>query len=265
MLVSTKIDELKVVLLAGGQGTRIREETENRPKPMIELGGFPILWHMMSNFNYFGIKKFIICAGYKSEVIVDYFSNFNLRNSDFKIDFSTGETTIYPKNKSVDWEVTVVHTGDSNIGTGGRIFRTKDYLEGKTFICTYGDGLSDIDIKNLVTSHELSGKAATVSVTNPTNRYGVIELDGNSVRTFKEKPKVDSWINSGFFVFNKDIWDYLDDTCTLENEPLQKLTNAKQLNAYKHHGFWQGIDTYRDFELIQNLWNKDLAPWKNWD
>jgi glucose-1-phosphate cytidylyltransferase len=255
----------QVVLLAGGLGTRIREETSNRPKPMIEIGGHPILWHLMKNFSSFGIRRFVICAGYRSDVIVDYFTNFLVRSHDFTLDLRDEKNfKLHLQDERESWEITVVHTGGSEIGTGGRLNRAQKYIDNYPFICTYGDGLSDVNVEELISIHKESQTIGTITVTNPTNRFGVVELEANKIRTFREKPKVDGWINSGYFVFNEGIWDYLDDSGMLEDSPLQELAVSRQLSAFKHNGFWQAMDTYRELQLLENLWSEGHAPWKNW-
>lgn len=260
------MDDFQVVLLAGGLGTRIREETNNRPKPMIEIGGRPIIWHLMKHFSTYGIRRFVICAGYKSEVVVDYFSNYELRQNDFTVQLGkSGDTKIHHDEEPIDWEVTIVHTGGPEVGTGGRLKRAQRYVDSDNFICTYGDGLSDINVDSLIQAHQNSEKIATVTVVNPTSRYGVVQVEqDNTVGTFREKPTAEGWVNGGFFVFKKEFFDYLDETITLEAEPMQNLASAKELNAFKHTGFWQSMDTFREYELLEKLWASNNAPWKNW-
>jgi|688.fasta_scaffold17755_8 glucose-1-phosphate cytidylyltransferase len=254
----------QAILLAGGLGTRIREETENRPKPMIEVGGKPILWHLMNHLSGHGIKRFIICTGYRAEVVADYFANYRIRSNDFTVDLSGhNEIRIHTNNDEVDWEVTVAYTGDSEVGTGGRLNRIQKYVDTYPFLCTYGDGLSDIDIKKLFQFHSERKELATMTTINPTNRFGVVELNGDNVLSFREKPKVEGWINGGYFLFEKEIWNYLDDFCTLEQEPMQSLAQKGKLNAYKHLGFWQSMDTYREYELLSKMWTEGVAPWKH--
>lgn len=263
--MSNVSQDYQAVLLAGGLGTRIREETSNRPKPMIEIGNKPILWHLMKNLSSSGIRRFIVCSGYKSEVISDYFANYLVRNRDFTVRLSNeNQLIIHSDLDVVDWEVTVVYTGNETVGTGGRIHRIKRYLDTFPFLCTYGDGLSDIQIPELFNFHRSHEKTATLTAINPTNRYGVLEIQGNRVQTFKEKPRVEGWINGGFFLFENQIFDYLDDYCTLENEPLQTLASEHNLYAYKHEGFWQSMDNFREYEILSGLWNSNNAPWKNW-
>jgi len=261
-----KVDDVQVVLLAGGLGTRIREETANKPKPMIEIGGYPILWHMMKNFSSFGLRRFVICTGYKSEVIVDYFSNYKLRNYDFTLNLGKeSKINIHDQKLDEEWEIVVSHTGGPEVGTGGRIKRVEKYIDSDRFICTYGDGLSNIDIKSLLKHHISHQQIATVSVINPTNRFGVVQVTtDNQVTSFKEKPASEGWVNAGFFVFTREVFEFLEPTITLESEPLQKLASLQQLNAYRHTGFWQAMDTFREYEQLENLWKTGKAPWKNW-
>lgn len=258
--------KIQAVLLAGGLGTRIREETTNRPKPMIEIGGKPILWHLMKSLSAQGINRFVICAGYKAEVIADYFANYLVRNNDFTVKLNgESEILIHSQSEELNWEVTVAYTGESEVGTGGRVNRIKKYIDTYPFLCTYGDGLSDVNIRALTEFHDSHGQVCTLTTINPTNRFGVVELVGNRVGSFREKPKVDGWINGGFFLFEKEIWDYLDDFCTLEAEPLQKLSRQKRVFAFQHIGFWQAMDTYREYEMLTELWQQGNAPWKVWE
>jgi len=256
---------IQAVLLAGGLGTRIREETSNRPKPMIEIGGKPILWHLMKSLSTQGINRFIICAGYKAEVVSDYFANFLLKNYDFTVMLDKdSKIKIHSQTADLNWEVTVAHTGESDVGTGGRVNRIKKYIDTFPFLCTYGDGLSDIDIPALTKFHDSHGQVCTITTINPTNRFGVVEIEGDRVTSFREKPKVDGWINGGFFLFEQQIWDYLNDFCTLEEEPLQKMSLESKVYAYRHTGFWKAMDTYREYEILSDLWAQGKAPWKNW-
>jgi glucose-1-phosphate cytidylyltransferase len=252
----------QAILLAGGLGTRIREETENRPKPMIEIGGKPILWHLMKHLSGQGINRFIICTGYRAEVVADYFVNYRIKSNDFTVNLSgRNEIQIHSNNDEVNWEVTVAYTGGPEVGTGGRIHRVQKYIDTYPFLCTYGDGLADINIDNLFDCHSRSNKICTMTTINPTNRFGVVEIADEKVVSFREKPKVDGWINGGFFLFEKEIWDFLDNLCTLELEPLQTLAHQRELAAYKHLGFWQSMDTYREYELLSKLWAQGNAPW----
>lgn len=257
---------MKCVILAGGQGTRMREETEIRPKPMISIGTHPILWHIMKNFSHFGVKEFIVCAGYKGEMIKDYFRNFLSYNSDFTITIEEEPKIQYHERlEEFGWRVTVSDTGQLT-PTGGRLFRIRDFLAGETdFICTYGDGLANVDVSQLIRFHRSHGKIATVTAVRPISRFGVMDVQPSGVvQSFREKPQADGWINVGFFVFNTKVFEYLHDDTTLETEPLATLAGAGELMAFKHEGFWQPMDTYREFRLFNDLWDKGDAPWKVW-
>ncbi len=256
---------MKVVILAGGLGTRLREETEFKPKPMVEVGGHPILWHIMKNFAQFGHTEFIIATGYKSEVIRDYFLNYKTRNNDFSISLGKSDSlTIYGQDEH-DWKVTIADTGLNTL-TGGRVVGAAKYLDkSENFLLTYGDGLADVDLDKLVKHHENSKKLVTMTVVQPLSRFGVVDLDGNDhVVSFREKPQVDDWINVGFFVMSPKALGYIDPSKPLEQEPLSKLAKDKQLNAFRHSGFWQPMDTYREAQLLNELWDSGKAPWRTW-
>lgn len=257
---------MQTVILAGGLGTRISEESHLKPKPMIEIGGKPILWHIMKYYSSFGINDFIICAGYKQEVIKEYFANYSLFNSDVTFDFSSsGETTVH-SNVSEPWKVTVVDTGLNTL-TGGRIKRIRPYLSSGAFCMTYGDGVADVNLRELIEFHKRSGKKATLTAVQPEGRFGVIDIKSNgSVPLFREKSKEDSgWINGGFMVLDPSVLDYISgDTISFEREPLEKLAAEGQLNAYRHPGFWQCMDTMRDKEKLEAMWATGKAPWKVW-
>lgn len=259
---------MKVVLLAGGFGTRISEESQNKPKPMIEIGGMPILWHIMKQYSHYGYNDFVICCGYKAYVIKEYFANYFLHHSDVTFDFSTGKNEITIHNHEAEpWRVTLVDTGLHTM-TGGRVRRIRKYLGDETFMLTYGDGVSDVDISALVHSHKASGKMATLTAYQPNNRFGVLDIDqNNSVRDFREKTKADGdWINAGFMVLEPDIIDFIEgDETVFERYPLEQAARLGQLNAYKHTGFWQCMDTLRDKLLLEKLWDADEAPWKVWE
>ena len=257
---------MKIVILAGGYGTRISEETHLRPKPMIEIGDKPLLWHIMRIFSFYGYNEFIICLGYKANVIKEYFAHYYLYGSDITIDygqFSTNEITVH--NQYLDpWKVTLVDTG-LNTMTGGRIKRIQPYIENSTFMLTYGDGLADIDISALLQFHRSHGKQATITGVQPSGRFGILELDEQqAVQGFQEKPQGDgSWINGGFFVLEPIVFDYLqDDTTVWEKEPLEAIVASAQLMAYKHNGFWHPMDTLRDKNYLEELWRSGKAPWK---
>lgn len=256
---------MKVVILAGGLGTRLAEETGTRPKPMVEIGGKPILWHIMKLYSAFGLNDFIICLGYKGYMIKEYFSNYSLHNSNVTIDIPNGKIQTH-QNSSEPWRITLVDTGDSSM-TGGRLKRIDPYLEeDDTFCATYGDGVSNVDISKLVAFHHGHGKLATLTAVHPPRRFGVLHLDQDAVTSFEEKPKAEGgWINGGFFVMSRKVMDYLDgDDTILEREPLRRLTNERQLRAYQHPDFWQPMDTIRDKQLLEELWSLGDAPWKRW-
>lgn len=257
---------MKAVLLAGGLGTRMREETEFRPKPMVEVGGRPVLWHIMKILSQQGINDFIICAGYKSEYIKNYFYNYGAANLDFSVTLGDRSSIVYHgSHDEFEWKVTVADTGGETM-TGGRIARVKDYVGDETFLCTYGDGIANVDIAALVELHNQSGKIATMTTTQPTSRFGVVDIaEDNSVVKFREKPKVEDWINIGYFIFNNQIFSYLDgDSCVLEQEPLHRLADESQISAFKHSGFWEPMDTYRESVMLNELWASGNAPWKTW-
>jgi glucose-1-phosphate cytidylyltransferase len=255
---------MKVVILAGGLGTRMQDDTAVRPKPMVEIGGYPILWHIMHVYSSFGFKEFVIALGYKGEVIKDYFLNYKVRRNDFSIDLATGDLTLYDGNCE-DWKVHVIDTG-ANTQTGGRIKRLKKYLENETFMLTYGDGVADINLNALLEYHRAHSQLATVSAVRPPSRFGDIVFDGDQVTSFHEKPQVgEGWINGGFFVLEPEIFDYIEgDHIGWENEPLHNLARDGQLAAYRHNGFWQCMDTIREKQLLESLWNAGKAPWKVW-
>jgi glucose-1-phosphate cytidylyltransferase len=256
---------MKVVILAGGLGTRLREETEFRPKPMVPIAGKPILWHLMSSYSAYGFNDFVICTGYRGEVIREYFSNFENLNLDFTINLgNASKIQRHGDLRESNWTVTVADTGPLTM-TGGRIYNIKKYVEGSTFMCTYGDGLSDIDISKLLAFHKSHGKIATISATKPVSRFGSLSLrDDGSVESFKEKPQTDEFVNAGFFVFEPEIFNYLDENCILEQEPLNQLACDSQLMAFKHEGFWQPMDTYRETLMLNEMWESGDAPWKIW-
>lgn len=257
---------MKVVLLAGGFGTRISEESHLKPKPMVEIDGKPILWHIMKYYSSFGYNDFVICCGYKGYVIKEYFADYYLHTSDVTFDFSDNNKMIIHNNVSEPWKVTLVDTG-LNTMTGGRLKRVAKYIGDEDFMLTYGDGVADIDLNKLVECHNNSGRIATLTAIQPEARFGVLKLDDeNAITKFAEKRKEDGgWINGGFFVFNPKIFNYLDgDTTVLERDPLEKLAKEHQLQAYKHSGFWQCMDTIRDKNYLEDLISKGIAPWVKW-
>lgn len=256
---------MKAVILAGGFGTRISEETTDRPKPMIEIGGKPILWHIMKVYSSHGINEFIICCGYKGYVIKEYFANYFLHMSDVTFDLSDNEIFVHDK-RAESWKVTLVDTGENSM-TGGRIRRVKDYVENDPCFClTYGDGVADVDITSLIAFHRSHGKHATLTSTFPPGRFGALEIQDESVTRFQEKPKGDGgMINGGFFVLNPGIFNFLKgDNCVWENDPLANLAQSGELMAFRHYGFWQPMDTLRDKVYLEKLWATKKAPWKTW-
>lgn len=257
------ISGLPLVVLAGGLGTRLRESTEFKPKPMVEIGNKPILWHIMKTYSLYNVNDFIICAGYKSDQIKQYFLNYKELNYDFSINTISRDTKFFSSSIE-NWNVTVADTGDAT-NTGGRIFKVRDYIDQDTFLCTYGDGIADIDIKKLIDFHKSHKKLATVTVVKQPSRFGVVELTENSsVKLFKEKPLLEGWVSAGFFVFEKKFLEYLQIDSVLEKEPLNRLAEENQLMAYKHEGFWQSMDTYREQLLLNELIQNNQAPWVKW-
>ena len=254
---------MKTIILAGGFGTRLSEYTKLIPKPMVEIGGKPILWHIMNHYAHYGFKDFVIALGYKGEVIKDYFLQYYAQNNDFTIDLSTGKVK-YIQEHVTDWRVTLVDTGGASM-TGGRILRLKDVIGEEDFMVTYGDAVSDVNIGKLVEKYRQSGKLAMVTAVPPTARFGEIQLDEDDfVRSFKEKPQVNQgWINGGFFVLSPRVFDYIDnDLTTFEREPLERLAAEGQLKTYRHEGFWQCMDTVRDRDMLNEMWNRGEAPWR---
>lgn len=259
---------MKAVLLAGGLGTRIAEETSVRPKPMVEIGGRPILWHIMKIYAAHGIDDFIVCCGYKGYMIKEYFASYYLRSSDVTFDLRTNQMTVHA-HTTEPWRVTLVDTGDSTM-TGGRLLRVREHVGDETFCCTYGDGVSNVDIGRLVEQHRRSGVLATMTAVQPEGRFGVVTIgaNGESVDGFKEKPRGDDggWINGGFFVFEPGALDYIEgDQTALENGPLRRLATDGKLGAFRHSGFWHPMDTLRDKEVLEQLWRSGKAPWKVWE
>ena len=256
---------MKVVILAGGLGTRLMEETVSRPKPMVEIGGRPILWHIMKYYGSFGFSDFVICLGYRGYMIKEYFANYFVHNSDVTIDLSENRVEVHNKS-SEPWRVTLVDTGDASM-TGGRLKRIRPFVaEDEAFCCTYGDGLSDIDLRALRDFHRTHGGLATVTAVQPPGRYGALEMDGTAVRQFREKPVGDGgWINGGFFVLSPKVLDYVTgDDIHFEREPLESLAAEGQLHAFEHGGFWQAMDTLRDRTQLEALWSSGTAPWHTW-
>jgi len=255
---------MKAVILAGGLGTRISEETHLKPKPMIEIGGKPILWHIMKSYSAHGITDFIICLGYKGYLIKEYFANYYLHQSDVTFDMRDNSMQVH-QNTSEPWKVTLVDTGENTM-TGGRLKRVASYLGDDDFCFTYGDGVSDVDIGSLIEFHRKQNSYATVTAVQPPGRFGSLDVSGNKIIAFEEKPQGDgSWVNGGFFVLSPKVIDYiLNDATVWEAEPLQRLAADGQLAAYHHSGFWQPMDTLRDKHLLENHWENGSAPWKKW-
>ena len=251
---------MKVIILAGGFGTRLSEYTDTIPKPMAKIGDKPILWHIMKIFEHHALNDFVLALGYKNEIIKEYFSKYSLLNSDFSIDLKSGNMEMH-QVQSEDWNVTLVDTGLDTM-TGGRIKRLKDFVGNQTFMVTYGDGVGNIDIKNLIKFHKSHKKLATVTAVRPQARFGELEIVDDCVKSFKEKPQLDQgWINGGFFVLEPEVFDLIsDDSVMFERQPLEELSTEENLMAYKHHGFWKCMDTKRDLEILNDLWNTN-PPW----
>lgn len=254
---------MKVVLLAGGFGTRISEESHLKPKPMIEIGDMPILWHIMKQYSHFGYDEFIICAGYKQTVIKEWFANYFIHTSDITFDFARGNDVIVHNKHSEPWKVTVVDTGLHTM-TGGRLKRIREHIGDETFFMTYGDGVSNVDIPATLDFHKQNGKLATITAIQPEGRFGYIDLDNEKVNSFREKSERDTgWINAGFMVLEPQVLDYIkDDTIMFEREPMERIAADNQMVCYRHTGFWQCMDTLRDKEKLESLWATGSAPWK---
>lgn len=254
---------MKALILAGGHGTRMREETEFRPKPMVEIGGRPILWHVMKHLSCYGVNEFVVAVGYKGDMVKDYFLNYDTRNNDFTLRLgSESSLEIHGQHDEGAWSVTVVDTGQETL-TGGRILRSAKYLEGAPFLVTYGDGVSDVDVSLLVNHHRSSGKLATVTVTQPPSRFGVAELDDQGVRRFQEKPRLDGWVNIGYFVLEPKALGFVDEG-PLEHQAVNSLAAQRELGAYRHNGFWQPMDTHKEAMLLNDLWDSGSPPWRVW-
>jgi glucose-1-phosphate cytidylyltransferase len=256
---------MQVIILAGGRGTRLAEETTIRPKPMVEIGGKPILWHIMNIYAHHGCKDFLVACGYKGEIIKEYFHNYFIHNSDYLINLRDSSIKIVSSSR-IDWRIGVIDTGLETM-TGGRILSLKRLIGGETFMVTYGDSLGDVDIRSLLAFHRSHGKLATVTAVRPPARFGELVLDGDKVEQFREKPQTgEGWINGGFFVFEPGVFDYLvDEQTVLEREPLERLAADGQLMVFRHTGFWQPMDTLREKLYLESLWNEGGAPWKVWE
>ncbi len=256
---------MKVVILAGGLGTRLSEETTVRPKPMVEIGGMPILWHIMKIYSHYGFNEFIVCLGYKGYMIKEYFANYCLHKSDVTIDIQKNRIETH-ENSSEPWKVSLIDTGDNTM-TGGRVKRIRKYIENERFMLTYGDGVSNVDIKKVIRFHEKSGTIGTLTAARPARRFGVLEIEKDRVTTFLEKPPGEGgYINGGFSVFEPELFDYLENDATvLEQSPLETLAKKGQLSAFRHDGFWYPMDTLRDKNYLEEEWATGKAPWKVWD
>lgn len=258
---------MKVMILCGGQGTRLREETEFRPKPLVEVGGRPILWHIMKLYAHHGLNEFVLCLGYRGNMIKEHFLNYEAMNNDFTVSLGSKHGIEYHDvHDEAGFRVTLANTGLESM-TGARIKRAMKHIDSDTFMVTYGDGLSDVDIKALLEFHRAHGRLATVTTVSPVSRYGVLELDGSgTVSGFNEKPQIDGWVNVGFFVFDRRVGEYLatDENCVLEQEPLGRLAREGQLMAYRHDGFFYAMDTYRELKTLNELWDRGESPWKVW-
>ena len=258
---------MKVIILCGGKGTRLREETEFRPKPMVEIGGRPIIWHIMKIYAFYGFTDFILCIGYKGEMIKEYFLNYEAMNNDFTIKLGRRNQIEFHSNHSEkNWSITIADTGEEAM-TGARIKRVEKYIDSDEFMLTYGDGLANVNIKKLIEFHHAQGKTGTVTGVRPSSRFGEIIYENDQVIKFSEKPySSDGYISGGFFVFKRNFLNYLslDDNCILEKEPLEKLSKERDLSMYIHSGFWHCMDTYRDYLFLKELWQKNKAPWKIW-
>lgn len=258
---------MKVIILCGGLGTRLKEETEYKPKPMVEVGGRPILWHIMKTYSHYGFNKFIVCLGYRGDVIKNYFYNYEIRSNDFTLTLGTGEIKSHNNHDESGWEITFAETGALNM-TGSRVKQIEKYCDDDLFMLTYGDGVCNVDIAKLIAFHKSHGKIGTVTGVLPPSRFGELMIEGNMVKSFTEKPQLHEGghINGGYFVFNKEFFKYLtaDANCILERSPLETLAEKNQLMMYAHDGFWQCMDTYRDFEYLNSLWRENKADWKVW-
>lgn len=257
---------MKTVILCGGQGTRMREETEYRPKPLVEIGGRPILWHIMKIYAHFGFSEFVLCLGYRGQMIKDYFLQYEAMNNDFTLSLRNGQEIEYHgSHDEQEFRVTLADTGQATM-TGGRVKRVERYIDGDTFMVTYGDGVADVDIDAALAHHHECGKLATVTVMRPVSRFGELEISSDGiVEAFAEKPQSTNWASAGFFVFDRKVMDLLDgDECVLEKGPMERLAREKQLVAFRHEGFFYAMDTYREFLYLNQLWDGGDAPWKVW-
>lgn len=257
---------MKVVILCGGKGTRMREETEYRPKPLVPIGGKPILWHIMKIYSQYGINDFILCTGYKSDMIKQYFMEMYWRNNDFTMHINNDKRIDFHTNEKEDWNITIVDTGLETL-TGGRLKKIKDYInDDDNFMMTYGDGVSDVNISELIKYHKEKNRIATITGVHPMSPFGLIEVEDGIVKAFKEKPRLKDVINGGYMVLSKKVFDYIpDEDCMFEEQPLRKLALDSQLAVYEHNGFWTAIDTFKDIEKVNKMWDKGDTPWKIWE
>ena len=256
---------MKVVILAGGLGTRISEESQYVPKPMIQIGGMPIIWHIMKHYSHHGFNEFIICAGYKQQVIKEWFANYFIYSSDVTFDFSNNGSIFVHKKGTEPWKVTIVDTGLHTL-TAGRIKAVSNYIQNETFLMTYGDGVSNVNITELIHFHQKHGKIATLTATQPGSRFGVLEFERDLIKSFREKSMDDSdWVNAGFMVLESSVMNYITTDSMFEGKPMESLVADGELACYKHQGFWQCMDTMRDKEKLEKLWESDKAPWKTWE
>ncbi len=257
-------DNLKVLILCGGTGTRLREETEYKPKPLVEIGGMPILWHIMKHYSQAGFREFVLALGYKGAMIKEYFLNFEWMSNDFTLNLrSREERVVSCAHDLEDWSIIFADTGLKTM-TGGRVKRAQKYLEGDLFLATYGDGISNVDLGKLVAFHRQHKKIATLTGVHPSSAFGVIESEGGLVKSFKEKPRLEGMVNGGFFVFDHRIFDYLDEDAVLEEEPLRRLAADGQVALYRHENFWACMDTFKDVERLNAMWDQGDHPWKTW-
>ncbi len=258
---------MKVVILCGGLGTRLREETEFRPKPMVNIGTRPILWHIMKIYAHYGFNDFVLALGYKGGMIKNYFFNYELMNNDVTIELGKQEQfSIHQQHDEIGWKITLANTGEKAL-KGARLKKVEKYIDGDTFLMTYGDGLTNVNVRDLVAFHKQHGKLATMTAINPTTRFGELKIDGNQVTSFREKPdNSEGYINGGFIVFNREIFSYLneDDSCDLEYGPMERIAEAGELMVLKHDGFWACMDTLRDMDYLNDLWRNNKAEWKVW-
>lgn len=256
---------MKVVIFCGGKGTRMREETEYRPKPLVNVDGRPIIWHIMRTYAHYGFNEFILCVGYKGEMIKDYFMNLDWKNNDFTLHIKNGNKTVnYHTKEEEDWKITIVDTG-AETQTAGRLKAVEKYIDDDTFMLTYGDGLSNVNINDLLQYHSSKGKIATLTGIHPMTTFGVIESENGIAKSFKEKPQLSGTINGGFMVLNKKVFDYIPEyDCMFENQPMINLSKDDELAVYEHHGFWMAIDTFKDVETINSMCTEDNCPWKVW-